>query len=94
MSICENGTCKIDKIVFFFEKKDCPECKKAKEILSTVKEDNDFPLVYFDIDTVEGLSKAAYYNIFEVPVILLTERGKEVKRFKGASEIKEIKNFL
>ena len=90
MKTCEKGSCKIGTVLYFFGKEDCPECKKLKEILTSRK----VIYAYFDISTVEGLSKAAYYNIFEVPVLLLVENGKEIKRWKENFPVEEIEKLL
>ncbi|RLD18555.1 MAG: hypothetical protein DRI36_01080 [Caldiserica bacterium] len=90
MKICENGSCKVGTVLYFFGKEECPECKRLKETLDSKK----IIYAYFDIQTVEGLSKAAYYNIFEVPVLLLVENGKELKRWKENFPIEEIEKHL
>lgn len=70
--------------ILVFGKKDCPLCKKAKVSLNSFSEGNSlFPVTEYDLDTMEGLSKAAYYNALDIPVIVVLREGKEVHRWKG-----------
>ncbi|MFH1416181.1 MAG: thioredoxin family protein [Elusimicrobiota bacterium] len=71
-------------LVYFFGKKECPLCKQVKSLLEDMREaDISMNLEYFDLDTVNGLSKAAFYNAFELPVLIVFQNGQEIKRWDG-----------
>lgn len=67
------------KIKFFF-KKDCPRCPEAKEILARINKSYES----FDIDTVDGMTEAAYHDVFSTPsILIIDDTGKEVKSWRG-----------
>lgn len=78
--------------VKFFYKKDCPRCPEAKEVLSKIK------LTYesIDVDTVDGMAEAAYFDVFSTPsVLVLNDSGKELKSWRGVPpSLEEIKKVL
>ncbi len=75
--------------IYLFGKKECPVCVEARAFMDEMEISD---LNYFDLDTVEGLSKAAYYNAFEVPVIVIFKDGQEIKRW--ISEVPDTDVFL
>jgi thiol-disulfide isomerase/thioredoxin len=77
--------------VFLFGKKECPLCKETKEMLSDMQGALSFESHYFDVETVDGLSKAAYYNAFDLPVTMIFKNGQEVKRWD--SEVPDLLLF-
>jgi hypothetical protein len=67
-----------------FGKKNCPLCNDSKNVIEEIiSVDDTVGFEYYDLDTLEGLSKAAYYNAFDLPVTAIFESGKEVKRWSG-----------
>lgn len=78
------------KIKFFF-KKDCPRCPEAKEVLSKINLEYES----IDVDTVNGMAEAAYYDVSSTPSILvLDDAGEEIKGWRGEppspEEIKQV----
>jgi len=70
------------KTVYFFQKQNCIKCLQVKELINSVKDRHrEINIKKFDVDTVEGLSKAAYYNAFELPVVIVFKEGNKVKRW-------------
>ena len=70
--------------LFLFGKKTCPLCKDARDIFKRLKEEKtQIGFQYFDLDTVEGLSKAAYYNAFELPVTIVMKDSEEMERWQS-----------
>jgi len=64
-------------MIKIFTKVNCANCPKAKE-LGKVLEKKGCEVVYYDIDTVEGLTEASYFNIMSTPsVILINETTKK-----------------
>jgi len=71
--------------LFLFGKHECPLCKDAREVFSKLKESKEeVGFQYFDLDTVDGLTKAAYYNAFELPVTIILSGNTELKRWESA----------
>ena len=75
--------------IFLFGKKDCPLCQEAKKVLSKMK---NISVVNFDLDALDGLSKAAYHNAFEIPVTIIIDKGREVKRWQKESPDLDVLN--
>ncbi|MCD6413515.1 MAG: thioredoxin family protein [Elusimicrobia bacterium] len=65
--------------IFLFGKTDCPVCGQAKEIVNKIE---GVKFTYFDLDSLDGLSKAAFYNAFEIPVTIFFKNGREVRRWE------------
>lgn len=82
--------------IFLFGKENCPLCQKTKGVLSRINRDIlQVTDRYFDLDTLEGLSKAAYYNAFGIPVVILFKNGKEIKRWKEeVPDLSLVEKFL
>ena len=72
----------------FFARKTCPNCPPVKEYLSGIS----MPGTYVDVDSEEGLAKAAELGVFSAPtVIFYDEDGVETAR---AHNVKELKSVL
>jgi hypothetical protein len=83
-SIKENAQTTAAVELFLFGKHECPLCKDAREVYSKLKESKEeVGFRYFDLDTVEGVSKAAYYNAFEIPVTIIFSGSTELKRWES-----------
>ncbi len=69
----------------FFARKTCPNCPPVKEYLSDVT----IPGSYIDVDSEEGLARAAELGVFSAPtVILYDEDGVETARAHNVKELK------
>ncbi|MCR4940297.1 MAG: hypothetical protein K5930_09365 [Treponemataceae bacterium] len=69
----------------FFARKTCPNCPPVKEYLADVT----LPGSYIDVDSEEGLAKAAELGVFSAPtVILYDEDGVETARAHNVKELK------
>ena len=77
-----------------FGKKDCSNCKAATEKINVylVNVANKPAVIYYDMDTLEGLSEAAAYSAFDVPTIIAENNGAEIKRWSTAPAEEEFKN--
>lgn len=84
------------KGVHLFGKNDCPLCSEAKKQLDELKSAGmEFETMYFDLDTVDGLSKAAYCNAFELPVIIVFKNGKKVMRWDNeVPDLNSLKQYI
>ena len=69
----------------FFARKTCPNCPPVKEYLSGIT----MPGTYIDVDSEEGLAKAAELGVFAAPtVIFYDEDGVETARAHNVKELK------
>lgn len=79
------------KVKFFF-KKDCPKCPEAKEILAKI----DAIYESFDIETIDGMTEAAYHDVFSTPsILILNDSNEEIKSWRGEPpSLEELKRVL
>ena len=111
MESCENGVCsvsdaekkrgqglvigqslEVETEILLFGKADCPLCQKSKEIVGGLKE---IKSTYFDLDSLEGLSKAAFLNAFDIPVTIFFRNGKEIRRWeKNPPPVDELRKVI
>ncbi|WP_066715286.1 ribonucleoside triphosphate reductase [Clostridium sp. Marseille-P299] len=73
----ENG---MDKKVYLFTTKTCPNCKIAKEYLKGIS--------YEVIDAEENTDMAMKYNIMQAPTLVVIDEGS-TKKYVNASNIRE-----
>ena len=81
------------KIKIFWQK-NCLHCSEAKNIGKQLEK--EAAVQYFDIDTVDGLAEASYYDIASTPsMVVLDDDDKEIKTWRGKTprleEIREEK---
>ncbi len=63
----------------YFYRTNCPKCPAAKAIVDELGD-----VEHFDLDTRQGLAKAAFYNVISTPtVIVVDDDGKEVASWRG-----------
>lgn len=68
----------------FFARKTCPNCPPVKAYLAGVS----IPGTYVDVDSEEGLARAAELGVFAAPtVIMYNATGEEVARAHNAQEL-------
>lgn len=71
--------------VLIFGIPDCPLCKGARAKLEHfLKKWNcgeRVKLIYYDMETVEGLAEAGYYEVSQVPTIVIEEDDRELIRW-------------
>ena len=77
-----------------FGKNDCDVCKKAIEKLHQYlnKIENKPTVIYYDLDTLDGLTEAAIYIAFDIPSIVLEKNGCEIKRWKNIQTEEDFKD--
>jgi len=67
------------KKAMFFYKSDCPNCPKGKEIFQAFCERHpEINVIQYSIESVGGLTEAAYRGILSVPTVVLAYDDKEV----------------
>lgn len=69
------------KIKIFWQK-NCPHCPETKRIGKQLEKETE--VQYFDIETVDGLAEASYYNIISTPsIVALDNYDNEIKIWRG-----------
>ncbi len=78
------------KIKIFWQK-NCPRCPEAKNLGKQLE--NEIKVQYFDVDTVDGLAEASFYNIAATPsTVIVDNEDNEIKLWRGKTpNIKEIR---
>lgn len=68
-----------------FGREMCHGCKVVKEeILSLIEQgDSKVRFNYYDLDTVDGLAEGSFYEVQQVPTILILNNDKVLERFSG-----------
>jgi len=59
-----------------FIKANCPKCSEAKEVAEKLEKDGQ-RVLYFDLDTVDGLAEAAFQNIRSTPSLVIEDEDEE-----------------
>jgi len=69
------------KIKIFWQK-NCPNCPEAKNVAKQLEKEAE--VQYFDVDTVDGLAEASYYDIASTPsTVVLDNNENEIKIWRG-----------
>ncbi|MGQ9509110.1 MAG: thioredoxin family protein [Thermodesulfobacteriota bacterium] len=78
-----------------FTKANCPKCPAAKEIAQELKREG-FKVVYYDLDTIEGLAEASFRSILSTPSLVIEdEEEKEIASWRGVvPSLQELKHYL
>ena len=78
------------KIKIFWQK-NCPHCPEAKNTGKQLEKEAE--VQYFDVDTVDGLAEASYYDIASTPsIVVLDNSDNEIKIWRGKTpRIEEIR---
>ena len=58
-----------------FTKDECPRCPAAKEI-GTILTKDGFNVVYYDLETADGLAEAAFYSVLSTPTIIIEDEDE------------------
>jgi len=83
-----------------FGKANCAKCKSTKEKLTHLLKKADLgetvPLVFVDVDTVEGMAEGAFNDVRDVPtVILRSDVDEPLARWDGSiPPSAEVQTFL
>jgi len=79
------------KKVFIFGKPTCPVCKDARKKIAYFKKKKQFKaeIKYFDMETVDGLAEGAFYEISDIPTVIILEEKNELVRWVKQPPISE-----
>ena len=79
------------KKVFIFGKPACPVCKDARKKITYFKKKQHFnaEVKYFDMESVDGLAEGAFYEISDIPTIIVLDDKNELARWVKQPPISE-----
>ena len=85
--------------VLVFGRPTCQVCKQAIEkidyFLDKWKYKDQVPVNYYDMDTLDGLAESAFYEVSDIPTVVLLYKKKELDRWvKRPPLSKELKPHL
>ena len=85
--------------VLVFGRPTCQVCKQAIEKVGYFLNKWDYakqvPINYFDMDTVDGLAEGAFYEVSDIPTVVLQYKKQELDRWvKRPPLSKELKPLL
>lgn len=80
----------LEEGVLIFGKEGCAKCRTVKHKLSFILRERDVPIAYWDINTVNGLALASFYDLNTdfnksgyIPLVIIRKAGKIVQRWDG-----------
>ena len=60
-----------------FTKSECPKCPAAKEIGGILQREG-LRVLYYDLETPDGLAEAAFYSVLSTPTIIVEDEDERV----------------
>ena len=78
-----------------FVKDGCYKCPSAKEV-GVLLEKEGLNVLYYDLDTADGLAEASYYGVLSTPTMIVEDAGENtLADFRGTvPTLKTIKEVL
>jgi thiol-disulfide isomerase/thioredoxin len=74
--------------IMIFGKQNCAKCKTTKNKVGHYVNrwglTGEVPVHFIDMDTIEGLTEGAYYDVAKIPTTLVAKPDKPVARWTGA----------
>ncbi len=79
------------KKIYIFGRQTCPVCKNAYEKFSYFKDKKeiDAPIEYIDMDTVDGMAEGAFYEVSDIPTVIIFENEQEIVRWSKKLPVSE-----
>ncbi|MFA5771581.1 MAG: thioredoxin family protein [Thermoplasmata archaeon] len=80
--------------VKLFYKQGCKNCPQAKALCQKLEKDGA-KVLYYDVDTVDGLAEASFHEVMATPtIVVVNSKDTELKSWRGttptAEEIKKV----
>jgi len=71
------------RVLKVFWRDNCPRCPEAKQITDQLKREG-YPVVDYDLGTVDGLAEGAYHSVMATPTLLLVDaQDRELAGWRG-----------
>ena len=84
-----------DLTVRVFGKKDCPTCRETENRVKASSAGTPAKLIFYDLDTVDGLVEGSLQNALEVPTTIIRRGEEELARWEGeAPALPELQSYL
>lgn len=79
------------KKIYVFGRPSCPVCKEALHKINYFRDKGKFQaeIKYYDMDTVAGLSEGAFYEVADIPTIVIFSENEELARWVKRPPISE-----
>lgn len=72
-----------------FWQQNCPRCPMAKELGKELEKEG-IEVIYYDVNTLEGLTEASFYSIASTPgIIVVDSNDEEIAGWRGDTPSKE-----
>ncbi len=76
-----------------FGKETCSACQSAKQKISFFLAhwncQDKIEVIYYNLDTAEGLAEGAFYDVGKIPAVILEKDNKIIKRWDGTVPLSE-----
>ncbi|MCS7258564.1 MAG: thioredoxin family protein [candidate division WOR-3 bacterium] len=82
--------------LLLFGKESCEVCKNIKEKLEHYSNKyQPIEIIYYDVETVDGLTECAYRSVPDIPTVILIDEEKEIRRWvQSAPTFAELDELL
>lgn len=83
--------------ILIFGKNKCSKCitTRNKIMHFIAKWKLQVEIIYCDMDTVDGMAEGAYYDIWDIPGVIVEKNGKLIKKWMGEIPLsKDLKEAL
>ncbi len=79
------------KKILIFGRSTCPVCKDVLNKFQYFKKKTGFTpeIEYIDMDEVNGLTEGAFYEVTDIPTVLIVDEGKELVRWVKIPPVSE-----
>jgi len=79
------------KRVYIFGKPSCPVCKDAFNKVNYFRDKGKFnaEIKYFDMETIDGLTEGSFFEISDIPTVVIMEEQRELARWVKKPPISE-----
>jgi len=76
-----------EKKVLIFGKQGCAKCQTTKNKVGHYIDkwglDGQIPVLFLDVESVEGLTESAYRDVWEVPTTIVEQSDEPIARWDG-----------
>lgn len=79
------------KKVLIFGRLTCPVCKDAHKKVKYFKKKKHFDaeIVYYDMETIDGLAEGAFNEVSDIPTVIIYDNKQELVRWVKKSPVSE-----